>query len=98
MYKNLSLLIFTYWLIACEQKNSNHKAIIEKVNNVQTKTEVFEDFLKKFSFDKDFQFSRIQFPVKNKVYNTDNGQFEILFIPKADWKFSDFNNKLRSNA
>lgn len=94
MYKNLSLLIFTYWLIACEQRNSTHKANIEKINNAQTKTEVFEDFLKKFSFNKDFQFSRIQFPVKNKVYNTDTGQFEVLFIPKADWKFSDFNNKL----
>jgi len=96
MYKNLSLLIFTYWLMACEQRNSTHKANIEKVNNVQTKTEDLEDFLKKFSSNKEFQLSRIQFPLKNKVYNIDTGQLEVLFILKADWKFSDFNNKLYS--
>lgn len=82
--------------MACEQRNSTHKANIEKVNNVQTKTEDLEDFLKKFSSNKEFQLSRIQFPLKNKVYNIDTGQLEVLFILKADWKFSDFNNKLYS--
>lgn len=95
MYSKPILLIITYLLIGCGSDKSQMESG-EKVNNVHSKEENFESFLKKFSSDKDFQFSRIQFPVNNKVYNTDTGQFENLFIPKADWTFSNFNNKLYS--
>lgn len=95
MHNKLILLIITYLLIGCGSDKSQMDNG-EKVNNTQSKKEDFESFLKKFSSDKDFQFSRVRFPVHNKVYNTDTGQFENLFIPKADWQFSTFNNKLYS--
>lgn len=70
------------------QKSTLYKSSISKEN--------FDVFFSKFSSDSLFQSSRIKFPLRNEIYNSDNNEYEVSNIHIEKWKFVNI-KKLPSN-
>ncbi len=52
--------------------------------------EDFEKFFEEFSFNEDFQKSRIIFPLLTIKYNEDYTNLDTLYIKMDDWKYNSF--------
>lgn len=55
--------------------------------SITSKNEDFTEFFNRFSVDRNFQFSRIVFPIK--IIQTDDGSKTTKFIARKNWKFTD---------
>jgi hypothetical protein len=75
-------MIIAFCVSFCSHTNSD----------TENNNETFSKFLEKFSSDSTFQYSRLRFPIKNDVYNTDTGLFESHLISQNEWKFSNLND------
>lgn len=58
----------------------------------ENSNENFSKFLEKFSSDTVFQYSRIRFPIKNEIYNSDTGIYESHLINQNEWEYSNLKN------
>ena len=90
--KNLVVIfLIGILLFSCKEVNNNLKQNQTPKRNVLNKSSIskenFDVFFDKFSNDSLFQHSRIKFPLRNEVYNSDNKEYEISKIDKEKWKF-----------
>ncbi len=51
--------------------------------------ENFDNFFEEFSFNEDFQLSRIKFPILTIKYD-DESNLDSSYIEKKDWKYNSF--------
>lgn len=91
---------FLLGLILCckeakEPNGTNYREIQTKTENIFDQ-EDFEVFFERFNKDSAFQLSRIKFPLRNEVYDTDSGQFVYKTIERKAWKFFNL-KKLPAN-
>jgi hypothetical protein len=91
MKKLVVIFLIGMLLFSCKEVNNNpnqnQTPKRNAINKSATLKENFDVFLGKFSTDSLFQHSRIKFPLRNEVYNSDNGDYEISKIDKEKWKF-----------
>ncbi|WP_165372254.1 hypothetical protein [Emticicia agri] len=82
----MRITIFS-WVIACLliSCGSNQSKEAQK-----DKQEDFEIFWQKFQYDKDFQKSRVKFPLLSKYYGVDDEYHEET-TKKSEWEYRDFN-------
>lgn len=93
-------ICFSLVLFSCKESDD-----IAKQNEISPKStlykssiskENFDVFFSKFSSDSLFQSSRIKFPLRNEIYNSDTNGYEVSNIHIEKWKFFNI-KKLPSN-
>ena len=75
-------LAFVLLVFSC-QNSQSEKSVAD---------EDFTIFFERFSSEEKFQISRIQFPVKSKILNTDTGKFEVKILSKSEWFYTYFSD------
>jgi len=78
------LLIISF---SCVNKHEN-LMILKRKNNI--KKESFDDFFEKFNKDSIFQFSRINFPLNNEIYDVESNELYKENIKLENWKYFNF--------
>jgi len=74
-----------------QPNNAKSERIISKESNGQH--ESFDEFLKTFFTEEDFQFSRITFPLQNLIYDIDLEGYDTTQIKKKEWTFFNIYKK-----
>lgn len=69
------------------QSHSQDVTSAEKISNIKNNCEDFDVFIEDFFKKSDFQITRIVFPVRNLIYDSDSEKFDSTFIKKEDWKY-----------
>ncbi|GAB3517347.1 hypothetical protein GCM10027442_36500 [Emticicia fontis] len=93
MYNKLILVIIVYSLVTRGFDTNERNNRNNQVSNIQVKAEDFNTFLKRFCTEKDFQLSRIKYPLTSKYYEIDTDKPTIKITQKGEWEFSDLIRK-----
>lgn len=88
MRKLFVLSVLVCVLFSCD--NNSKKKKLVGINKNIIKKEVFDGFFVKFNNDSIFQFSRIIYPLKNEIYDTESGQYSNEYIKRENWKYFNF--------
>ncbi|RFS16901.1 hypothetical protein [Emticicia sp. C21] len=91
MNSKVILLTLICFLVACGHSKTEKNHIYKDAN--QVKTEDFNTFLKRFSAEKDFQLSRIKYPLISKYYDYDTDKFTTIITQKEEREFGSLNKK-----
>jgi hypothetical protein len=86
MRKIFLVFSLTVFLLSCQKKQD--KVVLENKKTLKIfEKEGFDEFFIKFNKDSIFQASRIVFPLKNDIYDSDSNECNHKHIKKAEWKY-----------
>jgi len=100
MTKNIILFLSTFIFLGCtsdKKSKPDHSKTNSTVNKLPNNVDLkFETFLKHFNSDSLFQISRIDFPLKGKELDEEDGK-EIT-VNKSEFRKLDFNEPQKDSS